>query len=257
MEIANGPFFALLTLRIGGLLLAAPVFGSPPVPVAVRGALALVLAVLFAPLAGPAPAEAWSTGAFVLAAGGEIGIGLLIGFAASLLFAAVKLAGHLVDQDMGLSLATAFDPATDEPVAVVSQFQTTLAFIVYLVINGHHVLLSAVAESLRALPVGGGFTAAGASPGLVGDMAARLFVVGLSLAIPALATLFLVTVAMAVLARAVPDMNLLTLAYPLRTLVGLVVLAVSVGYFARTFAGLASGQEAALRGLMGFLGGRP
>jgi flagellar biosynthetic protein FliR len=257
MDIADGPFFALLTLRIGGLLLAAPVFGSPPVPVTVRGALAVVLAILFAPLAGAPPAGEWSSGAFVLAAGGEIAIGLLIGFAASLLFAAVKLAGHLVDQDMGLSLAATFDPATGEPVAVVGQFQSILALIVYLVINGHHILLSTVAESLRVLPVGGGWSAAGASPGLVGDMAGRLFAVGLSLAIPALATLFLVTVAMAILSRAVPDMNLLTLAYPLRTLVGMVVLAVSVGYFARAFAGLVSDQENALRGLMGLLGGRP
>jgi flagellar biosynthetic protein FliR len=257
MGIENAPFFALLAVRLGGLLLSAPIFGSPPVPMALRCALALLLAFMFAPLAGAPPDGAWTSGAFILAAGGELAVGLLIGFTASLLFSAVRLAGHLVDQDMGLSLAAVLDPASDEPAAVVSQFQTLLALIVYLVINGHHILLTSVAESLRVLPVGGGFATAGATPGLVGEMAARLFVVGLALAIPALATLFLVTVAMAFLARTVPEMNLITLGYPMRHLVGLAALAISVGFFVRVFARMSSDQEGILRGVLGALGGRP
>lgn len=257
MNIDNAPFFVLLAVRLGGLVLSAPIFGSPTMPAPLRGALALLLTLMFAPLAGTPPAEAWTAGAFVLAAGAEFAVGLLIGFTASLLFAAVRLAGHLVDQDMGLSLAAVLDPTSEEPVAVVSQFQTLIAMIVYLVINGHHILLTSVAESLRAVPVGGGFAFGAASPGLVGEMAGKLFVVGLSLAIPALATLFLVTVAMAFLARAVPEMSLLTLGYPLRTLVGMAALAVSVGFFVRAFARLASDQDGVLRGLVGMIGGRP
>jgi flagellar biosynthetic protein FliR len=257
MGIENGPIFVLLAVRLAGLLLPAPLFGSPSVPIPVRGALALLLAALFAPLAGPAEGHAWTAGAFVLAAGGEFAVGLLIGFTASLLFAAVKFAGHLVDQDTGLALSSVLDPTTGEPVAVIGQFQSLLALIVYLVIHGHHILLTSVAESLRVLPVGAGFSAAGATPTLVGDMAGRLFVVGLGLAIPALATLFLVTIAMAFLAKAVPEMNLLTLGYPLRTVVGMAALAVSVGFFVRVFAQLVSQQDGVLRGLMGTLGGRP
>lgn len=257
LGIDNAPFFVLLAIRLGGLVLSAPIFGSPPVPAPIRGALAILLAILFAPLAGSPPGDTWSSGAFLLAAGGEFAIGLLIGFTASLLFAAVRFAGHLVDQDMGLALSGVLDPTSDEPVAVVSQFQTLLALIVYLVINGHHVLLTSVSESLRLLPVGRGFSAAGASPAVVGDMAARLFTVGLSLAIPALATLFLVTVAMAILARAVPEMPLLTLGYPMRNLVGMVVLAIGVGFFVRAFAKVAADQEGILRGVSGLLGGQP
>ena len=257
MGIENGPFFVLVALRLGGVALSAPLFGSPDIPAPIRGALALLLAFLFTPLAGTPPAEPMSSGAFVLAAGAEIAIGLLIGFTASLLFAAVKLSGHLADQDMGMSLSGVLDPSSEEPVTVVSRFQVLLALVVYLVINGHHILLSSVAESLRAVPVGGGIALAGASPGLVASMAGKLFVAGVSLAIPALATLLLVTVAMAFLARAVPEMNLLTLGYPMRTLVGMAALAVSVGFFVRAFARLASDQEGILRGLAGMLGGRP
>jgi len=257
MGIENSPFFVLLAIRFGGLVVSAPLFGSPPVPLPLRGALAILLAFLFTPLAGPSTGATWTAGAFVLAAAAEGAVGLLIGFTASLLFAAVRLAGHLVDQDMGLSLAAVLDPVTGEPVSIVGQFQGLLALVVYLVINGHHILLTAVAESLRVLPVGGGIGSPGAGPGLVGDMAAGLFGVALTLAIPALATLFLVTVAMAFLARGVPEMNLLALGYPMRTLVGMAALAVSVGYFVRAFAKLASDQEGILRGLVGMLGGRP
>lgn len=256
-DIENAPFFVLLAVRLGGLVVAAPLFGSSSVPVAVRGALAIVLALVFAPLAGPAPGGTWNAGAFVLAAGAEAGVGLLIGFTASLLFEAVRLAGHLVDQDTGLSLSTVLDPATAEPVSLVSQFQSLLALIVYLLINGHHVLMTSVSESLRALPVGGGIAPSGANPAHVADMAARLFVAGVGLAVPALATLFLVTVAMAFLARAVPEMNLLTLGYPVRTLVGLGALAIGVSFFVRAFARAASDQEGILRGLVTVLGGRP
>jgi flagellar biosynthetic protein FliR len=257
MEIASAPYFVLLAVRLGGLVVSAPLFGNSAIPAPLRAALALLLAFLFAPLAGAPPLEPLSSGAFVIAAAAEFGIGLLIGFTASLLFAAVRFAGHLVDQDMGLSLAAVLDPSTEEPVAIVGQFQTLLAMIVYLVINGHHILLRSVAESLRAVPVGGGFSVAGAGPAMVGEMAGKLFVVGLSLAIPALATLLLVTVAMAFLARAVPEMNLLTLGYPLRTLVGMAALAVSVGFFVRAFARAVSDQQGVLVGMVGILGGKP
>ncbi|HEY3225590.1 MAG TPA: flagellar biosynthetic protein FliR [Planctomycetota bacterium] len=255
--IENVPFFALLAIRLGGLMMAAPVFGSPQVPLALRGALALVLAFMFMPFAGPAPAGPTGAVAFALAAASELSVGLLIGFTASLLFASVRLAGHLVDQDLGLSLASILDPMADESISVVGQFQTLLAVVVYLLINGHHVLMTSVADSFRAVPVGGFAFSAAATPSVVGDMAARLFVVALGLAIPALATLFLVTVAMAFLARAVPEMNLLTLGYPIRTLVGFAVLAAGVGIFVRGFARFAADQEGLLRGLVVLLGGRP
>src|SRR6266850_6176162 len=132
MGIENTPLFVLLAIRIGGMVLSAPIFGSPPVPATIKGALAILLAFVFTPLAGSPPVDAWSPGAFVLAAGAEFAVGLLIGFTASLLFAAVRLGGHLVDQDMGISLAGVLDPTSDEPEAVVSQFQTLLALIVYL-----------------------------------------------------------------------------------------------------------------------------
>ena len=256
MGIDNAPLFVLLALRLGGLFLSAPLFGNPAVPVTVRGALALLLAFVLAPLAAPV-AGTWTAGAFLLAGAGELAVGLLIGFVASLLFSAARMAGQLVDQDMGFSMATVLDPTSDEPAALVGQFKLVLALVVYLAINGHHVLLPSVTESLRVVPVGGGIGGAGATPGLVAGMAAQLFAVGLTLAIPALATLFLVTVAMAFLARTVPEMNLLTLGYPLRSLVGLAALAVSVGFFVRVFARLVSDQSGVLGGVVGLLGGRP
>jgi flagellar biosynthetic protein FliR len=222
----------------------------------VRGALALLLALVLAPLATPAAGE-WTAGAFVIAAAGELAIGLLIGFVASLLFSGVRLAGQLIDQDMGFSMAAVLDPGSDEPAALIGQFKLVLALIVYLAINGHHVLLASVAESLRVAPVGGGISGSGATPAMVAGMAAQLFAVGLTLAIPALATLFLVTVAMAFLARTVPEMNLLTLGYPLRSLIGLAALAVSVGFFVRVFARLLADQSGVLGGVVGLLGGRP
>jgi len=254
--IESVPVFVLVLIRTGGLLLAAPVFGASVVPVTARVAIAFALAFLFAPLVGPASVPTGIAG-FALAGAGELAIGLLIGFAASLLFAAVQLAGHLIDQDLGISLAATLDPISNEQVSIVSQFKTALAVTVYLLINGHHFLVACTLESFRTVPVAGLACPPAIPVTLVGDMAARLFAVALGLAAPALATLFLVTVAMAFLARTVPEMNLLTLGYPMRVLVGYAALAVGVGFFVHGFARLVAGHESSIRSVLPLLGGRP
>jgi flagellar biosynthetic protein FliR len=254
--IDSVPVFALVLIRTGGMMLAAPVFGNSVVPVPVRVGLSFALALLFAPLVG-SPAVPTGPATFALAAVGELAIGLLIGFAASLLFAAVQLAGHLIDQDLGISLAATLDPISNEQVSIVSQFKTALAVTVYLLINGHHFLVACTLESFRAVPVAGLAWPPAITPGLVGDMAARLFAAALGLAAPALATLFLVTVAMAFLARTVPEMNLLTLGYPMRILVGYAALAVGVGFFVHAFARFMAGHESSIRSVLPLLGGRP
>lgn len=236
---ADLPVLALVLFRVTGVVLVAPVLGSPAIPVMARVFLSVLLALVFFPIVrGAAPLVESSAGAFALAAAAELGIGLLIGFAASLLFAAVQLGGHLLDQELGILQANLLDPFSDVPISVMGQFKLLLATVVYLLLNGHHLLIAALGDSFRAAPVAG--AAAQVADGMVLD----LFRMAVQIAAPALVTLFLVTIALAFMARAVPEMNLFTLSFPVRLGVGLLVVAVGVGLFRAVFeSGLARNMD--------------
>jgi flagellar biosynthetic protein FliR len=247
--------FLLAFFRVAGIVMVAPVFGSPLVPPVVRVFLALLLAVLFFPFVGRPGAPPPGLGGAALAVLGEAGVGLLIGFAASLLFTAVQMGGRLVDREIGLQVADLFDPLTNEPASILGPFKVFLATVVYLLIDGHHLLLAAVSDSFRAVPLLGVRLGEGAVLHVSDTLTRDLFRAAVQIAAPALVTLFLVTVALAFMARTVPEMNVFLLSFSVRVLVGLAVLAAGVGLFVTVFHDMTVRHSAAVRALTGLLGG--
>ena len=153
----------------------------------------------------------------------QVLLGTAMGFAMRLVFAAVELAGELIGLQMGLSFAGFIDPQAGSPVPLVSSFLSLIASLVFLALNGHLMVLAAVTESFSVWPVG----AAGAKidiPGLVA-WGAEIFRLGLHLALPVLATMLLVNLALGVLARAAPQLNLLAVGFPATLLAGFLLLA--------------------------------
>ncbi len=253
---ADLPVLVLVLFRVTGVALVAPVLGSSAAPAMTRVLLSVFLALVFFPIVrgaaplGPEP----SLASLGLAAAAELGVGLLIGFAAFLLFAAVQLGGHLIDQELGILQSNLLDPFADAPVSVIGQFKLLLATAVYLLLNGHHLLISAVGDSFRAVPLAGARPAGVLGP-VADGMALDLFRTAVQIAAPALVTLFLVTIALAFMARAVPEMNLFTFSFPVRLGVGLLVVAVGVGLFRTVFeSGLGRNADSVFR-LVGALGG--
>jgi flagellar biosynthetic protein FliR len=250
------PLFLLVFFRMAGLMVAAPLFGSAVIPPAAKAFLALVLAVLLFPLAGrPGAPPSADLGTLALAAAGETAVGLIIGFAAALLFAAAQYGGQLVDQEMGLMMANVVDPISNEMVSVVGQFKMFFSMIVWLLIDGHHFLLQAAAESFATIPPMGASLPDAAALHAADTMMGSLFRVAVQVAAPAAATLFLVTVATAFIARAVPEMNVFVLGFGLRMAVGLVALAVGTELFVRGFSGMSLEHGESVRKLMELMGG--
>src|SRR5579883_2134393 len=193
---AGGPAFLLVLCRVSGVVMVAPVFGSASVPAPVKAFLSLVLSVLLAPLvAGPGAAA--TGGALALAVAGELAVGLAIGFASALLFAGVRLGGHLIDQELGLLQANLLDPVLEEQVSILGQFKVLLATLVLLLIDGHHLLIASVSDSFRAVPLLGARVTEGAVLHVSDTLMRDVFRMGVGIAAPALVTLFLITVAMA------------------------------------------------------------
>ncbi len=258
LELSGGdlPVFLLVLFRVSGVLLTAPVLGNQALPLGLKAFLAVALSAIFLPLLGKTPAPPEPSGpAYLAAVALELGVGLLIGFAASLLFAGVQFAGHLLDQELGLLAASLFDPVTDQPVSIVGQFKILLAMVVWLLVDGHHFLVSAILESFTSVPLLGFRWSDGVALTISDTLLTDMLRMGFTIAAPALFTLFLITIAMAFMARTVPEMNIFSLGFPLRMVVGFAVVALGVSLFVEGFRGAHEGHMAAVREFMRLMGG--
>lgn len=225
-------------LRISGVLLVAPVFGAAVVPVRVKLVLALTCAVAMAPgLPMPPVLDPFSADG-LLAVAAQLLIGLAIGFVAQSVFDALVLAGQLIASTMGLGFASMLDPTRGAATPVVGQFYVVLGLLLYLAMDGPLVLLGTVANSFHWLPVG---AAAFDRPALalLAGWGSQLFAAGLLIALPAVVALLLVNIAMGVVSRAAPQLNLFAVGFPVSLLAGFAVMVLALpaleGAFGRLF----------------------
>ena len=221
--------FVLLALRVGGLVLVAPVFSAKTVPMKVRTGLIVILAVVMAPSAhAAAGAGAEITPQTFLT---ETLVGFAIGLGAALLVGAAEVAGDIMATTMGLSGATLLDPMSGGSSNVLANVAQMFALTVLLAVDGHLVMLDALAASAREVPVG---SALHVERGLAAMLAGggSLFALGVRFAAPVIATSLIGNVALAVLTRAAPQLNVLSLAFPLQIALGLVALVASLTFLA-------------------------
>jgi flagellar biosynthetic protein FliR len=209
-------------LRVLALLAAAPVLGHRAVPARAKIGLALLVAALLAPALPPSP-PLDHPAAFALVLE-QLLIGFALAFAMHVAFAAVALAGDLIGLQMGLSFATFVDPAHSGQSPMIGTFLGLLATLVFFAVDGHLALIAALAESFRHAPVGAALPAADTWGALVG-WGGALFRIGLQLALPVLAAMLAGNLALGVLARAAPQLNLFAVGFPAALILGMALLA--------------------------------
>jgi flagellar biosynthetic protein FliR len=230
--------FLLVFFRFGGMVVVAPVLGhrSIPVPhrIALAGLLALVLTPLYGPVRGGRTEDVLGLG---VAIAGELLIGLAIGFVASLVMAAVQVAGELIGYQMGFGIAALYDPAVGSQVTVVTRFLDLVALLLVLAVNGHHLLIRAVAGSFQRIPPAG-VTIEPALSGAVAGLGAKLFRSGLELAAPIVGLLLIVNLTLALLTRVAPQTNVFAVGLPVTVAAGLFALVQIVPLFAQALSRL-------------------
>jgi flagellar biosynthetic protein FliR len=211
------------TLRVGGFVLAAPVLSDMVVPGRVKIVFTVALAFLLAPLVqSPADLSIFSA-AGMLAAVLEVLIGVAIGMMVQLSFEALVFAGQSVSMTMGLGFATLVDPQRGAQVPVLGQMFMIFGTLTYLAVDGHLMLLGALAESFHTLPIGAEHVDKNflLSVALWG---ARVFDTGLLIALPAVVALVIVNLALGVVTRAAPQLNLFGIGFTITLLSGFFVL---------------------------------
>ena len=233
--------FLLVFFRMTGVSLSAPLFSNRAFPLRLRIWVSFLIAMVCFPLAWRSTDQGTFAGLFrgtptmIFAVGSEILLGWCLGFIASVVVYAAQLAGHIFDQEIGLSLGEVFDPVNEVQGSITTQLLFTVALLVFVLLDGHHLIILALARSFDVVPPGTFPLAAESGSFLVHDVGGEIWRVGLRLALPTMAALMLVTVSMAILARVVPEMNIFVLGFALRVGLGLILATLLLPFIVEVF----------------------
>lgn len=217
--------------RILGLIATAPLFGNLGIPVTVKVGLGVMLALVIAPTVPALPAADPMSFVGLLILTQQLVIGLAMGFVMRIVFAAVEMAGEVAGLTMGFGFATFFDPQTRARSSAISQFLALLTLMVFLALNMHLVMLSSLADSFVTLPISAVPTGTGGFR-QIANWGAIIFSSGTQLALPVIAALLLTNIALGVLTRAAPQLNLFGIGFPVTLGAGFIVLALMLPYIA-------------------------
>jgi len=230
MQIWIASFLWPLT-RILGLLAAAPLFGNVSIPAGIKIVLGVLLALIIAPTVPALPAMDPMSLQGLLILAQQFVIGTAMGFIIRVVFAAMEMAGEVTGMTMGLGFATFFDPQSHGRTSAISQFLSLLTLMVYLSTNLHLVLLASLADSFTTMPIDaapmGGHVLL-----QIASWAGRIFSGGLQLALPIIAALLITNVALGILTRAAPQLNVFGIGFPITISVGFIMIGLALPYMA-------------------------
>jgi flagellar biosynthetic protein FliR len=221
----------LVVFRLGGLMIFGPVFGSPAVPVRVKVLLSFAIGLAVYPLlaarglVGPGlDLGLWTLAPLV---GSELLVGVVVGLLASLPLVSVQTGGLIMGQQMGLGFARFYNPGIDDEADLLGQVLFFLALAGFLLVGGHESMVLAILRSFEYLPLGA-FHLDLDVVSLLAGLLLSVLELALRVAAPVLALVFLESVAMGFMAKTVPQLNILSLGFPLRILAGIAIVALGL-----------------------------
>ncbi len=212
----------LVMARVLSFLAVAPLFNRPQIPDLSKIGLAMILSLIVV-AAGSMPISI-DIGTFVGALVLEVATGMAAGLVANWLFLSFQMGGAVMDQQAGFGTAAIFDPATLAPVSLLANFFLSFSLLLFLELNGHHLLLHALLRSFTVVPAGSAILGADWAQIVLSVLAAAMSLM-LRLAAPVLAAMAITDITLGMLGRAVPQLNVLMLALPVKAGVALLVLA--------------------------------
>jgi len=226
--------YLLVFFRIAAFISILPVFNSKTIPITSRLGLAIFITAIIVPgLPNNYAIDPFSVQTVVLIAN-QILIGLLIGFSVRIIFSALETGGYMIGQTMGLGFAQMMDPANGVTIPVVSQFYTVLATLVFLLLNGHLLMLGVLVESFSTIPVGGNGLSDDGLWTLI-EWSSWIFKGAVMIALPAVGALLIVNVAFGVMMRAAPQLNIFSIGFPISLMLGLFFIFITLPMFLPQF----------------------
>lgn len=233
-------------IRITALMLSEPVLGNQAIPRRVRVGISVILTLTIAPLLPTPPVVNFVSAQGLVIAAQQLLIGFALGLSMRIVLNGIEMAGHIAGLSMGLGFATFFDPQNGAQSAVLAQFLGLFAMLTFFALNGHLIVISALFESFHVLPIS---TAPLNSAGFkaLAEAGGQMFLVGFMLSLPLIAAILIANIAMGVLTRAAPQLNLFAVGFPLTISAGFAMLLMALPYLLPPISRLM--EEGALHGL--------
>ncbi|MBP1717122.1 MAG: flagellar biosynthetic protein FliR [Deltaproteobacteria bacterium] len=237
-SLAQFQSFLLILMRVAPILFLMPLLGSRNIPTLAKIGLALTVSLILLSSvkmeSSIFPQEPLSFLAFL---GAELFVGFLLGLAVKIIFAGIQMGGELVGFQMGLSIAQVIDPQSGTDSSALAEFHYFLGTLIFLAVDGHHWFFRALVQSFQVLVPGEIHLRAGLFTAFT-TLTGNLFVIAIKLSAPVMTVLLFTQISMGILAKAVPQVNILITSFPITILVGLVFLGFSLDFFLPYFRSL-------------------
>jgi len=222
LSVAQVEVFFFILARIAGVFIQAPFFSSRSFVTSAKVALAIWLTIVLwfvTPITTHLPT---TPVAFLVILISEVAVGFLMGFICNILFVAIQAAGEFMDMQMGLSVAQALDPVFGSVISIIGRLTFFTALVVFLVMDGHHLLLAGLHQSFTTLPAGqlANFTSPGLAQQLIA-LGSTLWLTGIKLAAPIVLLIFLADFTFGIVSRVAPQVNVFMLGFQVKPLLGL------------------------------------
>ncbi len=224
--------FLLVLTRSSGIFFISPFLGSMNISLKIRACAAILVAVIIFPVVVKmytihAPA---TTIMFAFTVVKELFIGWLIGLIGYITLAAVNMAGKIMDMQVGFAVVQMMDPTTQQQSGMIGTFLNNLTLIYFVVTNGHYVILSALAESFRIIPIDS-MVWNDSLPQLMIDLTAGIFINGMKIAMPVTFAILLTNVGLGILARTMPQMNIFVVGIPMQLMIGTTMISMVLPFY--------------------------
>ena len=220
--------FLLVFVRMTGLFVIAPIFGRRNIPAYLKIGFSFFLAVILVntvPFKSPGNFE--NIYVFILLVFKEFIVGITIGYVSYLIFSAIYVAGQLIDMQIGFGMVNVLDPVSNIQVPITANFYFIISMLVFLSFNGHHVLIKALFDSYSIIPLGGAVFNNSLMNHII-LIFTDLFVIGFKIAAPIITAILLTDITLGIISRTVPQLNVFVVGMPLKIIVGLLIMVITI-----------------------------
>lgn len=231
MLLNNVELFLLIFVRMTGLFVTAPIFGHKNIPVYFKIGFAFTTAVLMASVIKVDNIIA--TDSFLLYAVyiiKEFIVGVVLGYIAYTVFTSIYIAGQIIDMQIGFGMVNVYDPISNIQVPVTANLYYILAMLIFLVTNGHHILIKALFQSFELIPLGSVAIGPKMMDNII-ELFQQIFTIGFKIAAPIVAAVIVTDVVLGIISKTIPQMNVFVLGMPLKILIGIIIIMITIPAF--------------------------
>ncbi|NMB32949.1 MAG: flagellar type III secretion system protein FliR [Clostridium sp.] len=222
--------FLLVFVRMTGLFVVAPVFGGKNIPTYLKIGFSFMLALVLVNTIGTWDLNFTNIYEYFIFVLKEFIVGITLGYVSYLIFTGIHLAGQLIDMQIGFGIVNVIDPLNSIQVPITSTFYFVLCILIFLICKGHYILIRALSVSYKYIPVGAGVF----GKGIIDDILrvfGNIFFTAFKISAPILAAIIIADVALGIISKSVPQMNVFMVGMPLKIVLGLAIVVITMPMF--------------------------